>query len=72
MKIIRVNDEIFDVLYVLPEHQLNEKTKDFLKKNYDYDRLLRNNGQILVCQTIQELEFTPVENKNLQLVDVYA
>ncbi len=59
-KILKVQDKMFQVKRILPESKINMDNEDwpsFLKKYYHIDTILRANGQLWLCNKIENISY---------------
>ena len=63
-KILKIQGKMFQVKRILPESKINMNNEDwplFLKEYYHVDTILRANGQLWLCNKIEDIEY--VESK---------
>ena len=59
-KILKVQDKMFQLKRILPESKINMDNEDwpsFLKKYYHIDTILRANGQLWLCNKIENISY---------------
>ena len=63
-RILKIQDRMFQVKRIFPEKRINMNNEDwplFLKEYYHVDTILRANGQLWLCNKIEDIEY--VESK---------
>ena len=59
-KILKVQDKMFQVKRIFPEKRINMNNEDwplFLKEYYHVDIILRANGQLWLCNKIENISY---------------
>ena len=62
-KILRVQDDMFQVKRILPESKINMNNEDWpslLKKYYNVDTILRANGQLWMCNEVKVINYKEI------------
>jgi len=62
-KILKIQDKMFQVKRILPESKINMNYEDWpslLKKYYHVDTILRANGQLWLCNKIEDISYDKI------------
>ena len=63
-KIIEIQDRMFQIKRVFPESKINMNNKDwpsFLKEYYHVDTILKANGQLWLCNKIEDVNYVEIK-----------
>ena len=61
-EIITANGNMYQVIRMLKENQLNNPDMEILKKYFYCDTLLRKAGILYFCRLIEEVEYEEITN----------
>tara|TARA_R100001594_G_scaffold117406_1_gene152592 strand:- start:190 stop:381 length:192 start_codon:yes stop_codon:yes gene_type:complete len=61
-EIITANGNLYQLVKVLKENQLNNPVMEDLKRYYHCDTLLRKQGLLYFCRIIKEIEYEEINN----------
>ena len=61
-EIITANGNLYQLVKVLKENQLNNPIMEDLKKYYFCDTLLRKQGLLYFCRIIEEIEYEEIND----------
>tara|TARA_R100000656_G_C3874463_1_gene112952 strand:+ start:45 stop:305 length:261 start_codon:yes stop_codon:yes gene_type:complete len=66
----RVNDKLYKILRYIPIHnvvdkkgKVNKKIIGLWVKRENGDHVLQENNNLLICETIQDIEYKEIKNK---------
>lgn len=65
---IRLTDKTVECIKSFHEHHLKANTIDSIKELYECDVVLRANGKLYFCQTIEEVDFEELTADETQLI----
>tara|TARA_R100000781_G_scaffold36348_1_gene25740 strand:+ start:133 stop:324 length:192 start_codon:yes stop_codon:yes gene_type:complete len=61
-EIITANGNLYQLVRVLKENQLNNPVMEDLKRYYHCDTLLRKQSLLYFCRLIEEIEYEEINN----------
>ena len=63
-KILKLKNRMFQVKRILPENKINMNNEDwpsFLKEYYHVDTILKANGQLWLCNKIEDVNYVEIK-----------
>ena len=63
-RIIKIQDRMFQIKKILPESKINMNNEDwpsFLKEYYHVDTILKANGQLWLCNKIEDVNYVEIK-----------
>ena len=60
--IVSTNGNMYQLIRVIPENQLNNPDTSILKEWFNCDTVLRKQGKLYFCRIIKEIEYKDITN----------
>ena len=60
--IVSANGNMYQLIRVIPENQLNNPDTSILKEWFNCDTVLRKQGKLYFCRIIKEIEYEDITN----------
>ena len=60
--IVSTNGNMYQLIRVIPENQLNNPDTSILKEWFNCDTVLRKQGKLYFCRLIKEIEYEDITN----------